>query len=79
MIYGKLENDNKLALIPKANETVKVAVKTPFGRTKREDMNSIVMQGEIFGPLLCGSVTVDTIGKECVEMKRVKLVYHPWL
>ena len=45
---------------------MKVAVKTPFGETKREEMQKFVMQGEIFGPLCC-SVTVDTFGKECLQ------------
>ena len=67
-------NDDKLALIAEANKNVKVAIKTPFGITKRESMKQIVMQGEIFGPLCC-SVTIDTIGKECIEEKR-NLYYY---
>ena len=67
-------NDDKLALIAEANNFVKVAIKTPFGTTGRESMNRIVMQGEIFGPLCC-SVTIDTIGKECIKEKK-NLYYH---
>ena len=66
--------DDKLALIAKANETVKVAVRTPFGKTNRVDMNNFVMQGEIFGPLCC-SVTIDTFGKEC-EKNEKHLYYY---
>ena len=44
-------NDDKLALIAEANENVKVAIKTPFGMTKRESMKRFVMQGENFGPI----------------------------
>ena len=58
--------DDKLALIAKANENVKVAVKTPLGISERKSMDKIIMQGDIFGPLCC-SVTVDTFGKECVQ------------
>ena len=67
-------NDDKLALIAKANETVKVAVKTPFGLTDRVAMDEIVMQGEIFGPLCC-SATIDTFGKKCVQEKK-NLYYY---
>ena len=67
-------NDDKLALIAEANENVKVAIKTPFGMTKRESMKRFVMQGENFGPICC-SVTVDTFGKECVKEKR-NLYYY---
>ena len=61
--------DDKLALIAKANETVNVGVKTPFGETERRRLENIVMQGDIFGPLCC-SVQVDTFGKECLESKK---------
>ena len=67
-------NDDKLALIAEANKNVKVAIKTPFGITKRESMKQIVMQGEIFGPLCC-SVTIDTIGEECIKENR-NLYYY---
>ena len=58
--------DDKLALIYKANEVNQVSVKTPFGITDREVVEKIVLQGEVFGPLLC-SVQVDSFGKECIE------------
>ena len=48
-------------------------MKTPFGETKREKIQKLVMQGEIFGPLCC-SVTVDTFGKEC--LKNGKELYY---
>ena len=65
--------DDNLALIYKMNEEVKVAVKTPFGLTKRSSIGKVVMQGETFGPLCC-SVQVDTFGKECCE--KDKLLYY---
>ena len=61
-------NDDKLALIAEANRNVKVAIRTPYGMTERMSMKQIVIQGEIFGPLCC-SVTIDTIGKECIKEK----------
>ena len=67
-------NDDKLALIAEANRNVKVAIRTPYGMTERMSMKQIVMQGEIFGPLCC-SVTIDTIGKECIKEKK-NLYYY---
>ena len=48
-------------------------VKTPFGLTKSETIERIIMQGETFGPLCC-SVQVDSFGKECLVKN--KLLYQ---
>ena len=53
--------DDHLALIYKANSENQVAVKTPFGKTGREMVEKIVLQGEVFGPLEC-SVSIDSFG-----------------
>ena len=45
-----IEDDN-LALIYKSNETNQIAVKTPSGMSERVEINRLVLQGEIFGPL----------------------------
>ena len=45
-----LSNPN-LAVIYEANKVNKVAVMTPNGLTRREEVNRIVMQGEVLGPL----------------------------
>ena len=63
-----------LALIYEANKVNKVAVMTPNGLTTRTNVEQIVMQGEVFGPLEC-SVTVDTIGKECLARGRYLYFY----
>ena len=55
------------------NKEVKVKVKTPFGLTKSESIERIIMQGETFGPLCC-SVQVDSFGKECLVKN--KLLYQ---
>ena len=52
-----------------------MSIKTPFGVTQRENVNKIVLQGEVLGPLQC-SVLVDTFGKEC--MTEDKLLYNYW-
>ena len=57
--------DNNLAVLYEANKKVKVAVKTPHGLTDRVEVNKIILQGDVFGPIEC-SVSVDTYGKECL-------------
>ena len=60
-LYDAGIDDDKLALIYEANKVNNVAVKTPFGLSKRETVEKIVLQGEVFGPLQC-SIQVDTFG-----------------
>ena len=63
--------DDKFALLYNMNSKVKVAIKTPVGKTKRGIITNAVMQGDVFGPMMCRK-TVDEIGKEClVEEKYV--------
>ena len=61
--------DDALALIYQANKKNNVAVNTPAGLTDREEVQEIVLQGEVFGPLQC-SVQVDTFGKECLSEEK---------
>ena len=61
--------DDNLALIYQANSINQVSVKTPFGKTERKNVEKIVLQGEVFGPLEC-SVSVDSFGKECLEQEK---------
>ena len=65
-LYESGVTDNNLNMIFEANRLNKVAVNTPAGITAREEIEEIVLQGEVFGPLQC-SVQVDTFGKECLE------------
>ena len=60
------QHNDKLALIYKANEENKVAVKTPVGLTQRESIPTIVMQGGTFGPMQCSN-SIDSIGKKCIS------------
>ena len=71
-LYDAGIQDDKLALIYEVNKKNQVAIKTPFGITPRVNINQIVLQGEVLGPLQC-SVLVDTISKECIEEE--KLMY----
>ena len=45
--------NDKLVLIYKENQKNSIAIKTPFGITKRFDVEDIIMQGTVFGPLKC--------------------------
>ena len=66
-------NDH-LNLIYEGDRKSKIAVKTPFGITKRVDLNKVVAQGEINSPLKC-SITVDSIASEHVTNLKDHL-YH---
>ena len=67
-------DDGTFALIYEANRKTNVAVKTPSGLSKRETFSEVVMQGDVFSPLI-SSVQVDTIGKECLSEEK-HLYYH---
>ena len=64
-LYEGGMTDDNLSILYEANKKVKVAVKTPHGLTKRVDIEKIILQGDVFGPLQC-SMSVDTFGKECL-------------
>ena len=53
--------NDKLSLLFESNKLTKVAVKTPFGLTNREDIEDIVQQGGQFGTTLCSN-SVDKLG-----------------
>ena len=55
--------DDNMAILFEANKEVNVAVKTPVGITVREKIKTIILQGDVFGPIEC-SVQVDSFGKD---------------
>ena len=59
----------KLSLLYNINTHVKVAVKTPVGKTHKESIFNVITQGDVFGPILCSN-QVDTIGKECLQQRK---------
>ena len=63
-MYNRGVKDDKLSLLFNINTQVKVAVKTPVGKSKRESIYNVITQGDVFGPILCSN-QVDKIGKEC--------------
>ena len=54
-------DDDNLAMIYEANRNINVAVSTPNGLTTRDNIERIVLQVDVFGPLEC-SVQIDTFG-----------------
>ena len=65
-LFNSGVKDDKLALLYNINSHVKVAVKTPVGRTDRKSIYNVITQGDVFGPILCSN-QIDTFGKECLE------------
>ena len=64
-LYDGGMTDDNLSILYEANKKVKVAVKTPHGLTDRIDIEKIILQGDVFGPIQC-SMSVDTYGRECL-------------
>ena len=60
------EKDDKVSLMYKSNMESYVAINTPFGKTKRKQINNIEMQGSVLGPIKA-SAHMDTIGKTALE------------
>ena len=58
--------DDKLALIAKINESNDIAVQTPVGLTRRENVKRIICQGDPWGSIEC-SLMVDGFGKESLK------------
>ena len=73
MYTGGLQDD-KLNLLHEANSLVNIAVRTPVGKTSSGDINNVVIQGDVFGPMLC-SKQVDQFGKECLEQEKYTYLY----
>ena len=66
--------DDKFALLYNVNTEVNVAVKTPVGKTERGIIRKAIIQGDVFGPMLCGK-QIDEIGKECLEASKYTYKY----
>ena len=66
--------DNKLNLLHNANSLVNIVVRTPVGKTDSGDIKNVVIQGDVFGPMLC-SKQVDMFGKECLEENKYTYSY----
>ena len=73
-IYSAGINDDKFQLLYNINSEVKMAVKTPVGKTERSEIRNVITQGDVFGPVLC-SKQVDTFGQECLNQKKYTYLY----
>ena len=74
-LYTSGVQDDKLALLYNINEDVRIAVKTPMGKTTRSNINNCIIQGDVFGPILCSN-QIDTFGKECLEERKYIYLYR---
>ena len=66
--------DDKFALLYNVNQIVKVAVKTPVGKTNRKSIHNSIIQGDVYGPMFCGK-HLDGIGKDCLESSKYTYQY----
>ena len=72
MLYDLYEGgleDNMMSLLYMSGKNVTIAIKTPNEISEKKIIDKVVMQGDIFGSLMCNK-TVDTVGKECLESKK---------
>ena len=74
-MYTSGVQDEKLALLYNINKNVRIAVKTPVGKTTRSNIYNCIIQGDVFGPILCSN-QVDTFGKECLEESKYNYTYR---
>ena len=65
---------DKVSLLYESNKTTKVSVKTPFGTTDRINVDEVVQQGGVWGPILC-SKSLDSHGKKCTELETYAYIY----
>ena len=68
MYTGGLKTE-KLNVLYTANKLVKIAVKTPQGKSESKDIKNVVIQEDVFGPMMC-SKQVDLFEKECLEEQK---------
>ena len=65
-LYEAGITNSNLNLIYEGNRQCFLAVNTPRGQTKRIEINEIVMQGSVWGPLCC-TTTMDKIGQQAYK------------
>ena len=65
-LYSTGVQDDTLEILYQANKSVAVRVKTPFGLTDEVTLDEVVLQGEVWGPILASN-QVDMFGKEMLQ------------
>ena len=61
-IFNNGFKNDKLALLYNINKSAQVAIKTSTGNTRRINIKNTIMQGSVWGSLLCTS-SMDMLGK----------------
>ena len=74
-LYSAGLDDDKFALLYNVNRNVNIAVKTPVGKTDRQNIQNVITQGDVFGPIFC-SKQVDTFGQECLRDRKYTYMYR---
>ena len=67
--------NDKLPLLFIANQNAQIALKTPQGLSNKKHIINIVMQGTIWGSLLC-TTSMDKLGKQIYENDGVLYKYQ---
>ena len=73
--YSAGVQDDKFALLYNINANVEIAVRTPVGKTTRENISNAITQGDVFGAMFC-SKQVDTFGQECLKESKYTYLYR---
>ena len=68
-------SNDKLPLLVMENTNAQVAVKTATGTTRRMEVSDVVMQGTVWGSLLC-TTTMDKLGKLAYQTPEHLYKYH---
>ena len=57
------------------NQNAQLAIKTQFGTTDRTDIKNIIIQGTVWGSLMC-TVTMDTLAKQVYSNDNLLYKYN---
>ena len=74
-LYEAGMTNDKLNLLYQANESASIAIKTSCGVTERFDIKDTVMQGTVWGGLLC-TTTMDQLCKSIYKEDRLLYKYR---
>ena len=74
-LYENGLNNDKLVLLHQETINAKIAIKTAAGLTERIDIKNIIMQGTVFGSLICTAV-VDKLAKIFYSDKTLLYMYN---
>ena len=71
-VYDAGLTNDKLVLLFLENQHAKIAIKTPSGKSERVSITNIIMQGTVWGSLLC-TASMDKLGQQVY--KNSDLIY----